>query len=520
MPPAASTILPFRPTAFLVLHPATADALVARIDELFAARGSLGPGPRPAVRVVASPRAPRPDPGILVATADHHAWLALAGMPDAPHFAYVRPELAMVRAVLPFPWPDGSAEAAAWSELLALDRLLCPLPQVMLEDVHAAGDLLWPALEAALGLPPGPRPASAARAALPDYDAALAALMPPLSLGEALRATRRRLQTGRHTVRAGAEGLSLLGSGWSSPEADFVWSERPVATLRLPEGEPGRALLCRLHGTLLRRPGRGAGLTAWAGDAPSVHGTVAAHGSPDLVLDVPLPLAAEAAEGLQVTLRFDAPVRPCDIGGGADERLLALALAGIEVLDAPDPPPPASPPRVPVSASPAASGTALDDPLVGEAVRRLRPRLALVLAARLEAGLAAAATLRALGVDAVVLSRALADPAVAAILVPLDAGDADPGVRLFRAGLPAMPAALDAAGLRVDLVVLCDDPQIAPFLDAARSPAGAAALSGAGIVAATGDPYGCGAAFFWHARALDGVIRFGPDVTTLLPAAG
>ena len=138
-------------------------------------------------------------------------------------------------------------------------------------------------------------------------------------------------EAGRHgalslAIAAGEPALALLGSGWSQPEANGVWSDGSVAVLRLPEATEGpwkivlaasaypgpavdRVLTARMENQIVARHVYTAG---FAGADQPVEFTV----------DTPGPLVLEMPWATS----------PLDLGRSGDSRRLGICLHRVEMV--------------------------------------------------------------------------------------------------------------------------------------------------------------------------------------------
>jgi hypothetical protein len=150
----------------------------------------------------------------------------------------------------------------------------------------------------------------------------------------------------------GGNGGALLGAGWSAPEAGYVWTSGTTSRLTLPR--PACADAYRLHLQLhpfTRPPGLPVQhLTLNINGTQAAAPPIAQHAI--LTLDLPWPLLEP---GAQIDIAFALPdaARPCDFGGGDDDRVLALQLKRLLLtridIPAPAPSTPAEPIESPLA---------------------------------------------------------------------------------------------------------------------------------------------------------------------------
>lgn len=118
----------------------------------------------------------------------------------------------------------------------------------------------------------------------------------------------------------------ILGEGWSAIEGDSVWSDGPLAVLRLP-ADAGRGRMLTLDlGSFV--PGHGARIRLQAvanGRAAGSWTFYPTERRRRVTLDLgPAPGAAQ-----HIVLAIDKPLRPVDHGIGRDTRRLGVSLYGI-----------------------------------------------------------------------------------------------------------------------------------------------------------------------------------------------
>ncbi|TQK02539.1 hypothetical protein [Herbaspirillum sp. SJZ107] len=118
----------------------------------------------------------------------------------------------------------------------------------------------------------------------------------------------------------------ILGEGWSAIEGDSVWSDGPLAVLRLPaDPQRGRMLTLDLGSFV---PGYGARIRLQAvvnGRAAGSWTFYPTERRRRVTLDLgPAPGAAQ-----HIVLTIDQPLRPVDYGIGQDTRRLGISLYGI-----------------------------------------------------------------------------------------------------------------------------------------------------------------------------------------------
>ncbi len=168
------------------------------------------------------------------------------------------------------------------------------------------------------GLPPLP-PATGTGL---NGDLALAPFVPRIFLDEMM------------DVRAGSAALQYLDTGFSHPEAEGIWIDGGVGTLRLRIANAGKPEDLQIALTLAGRP-------AQADNRPQ-HATVAVNGMTlgyfqlserPTSITVQLPLGLAAAEVLQVRIMADhaEPVRNAE-GAITDPRRLGIVLTGLGIF--------------------------------------------------------------------------------------------------------------------------------------------------------------------------------------------
>lgn len=130
---------------------------------------------------------------------------------------------------------------------------------------------------------------------------------------------------------AGTPSAELLRSGWSGLEPWGVWSDGPIATLKLPTPKPAQAIEIAIQ----LRPFLPPGVTTLAVDI-SVNDVVTVHAelaglAP--VSEIVISVQADVIRGgdIELTFRIPKPHRPVDFGMGGDTRRLGIGLESVEV---------------------------------------------------------------------------------------------------------------------------------------------------------------------------------------------
>lgn len=134
-------------------------------------------------------------------------------------------------------------------------------------------------------------------------------------------------------VQAGSDGLALLGAGWCAPEGTFVWASGDTSTLNVPV-EAGHAayVVILAMGAVPRRRQR---VTVWS-DGHFL-GMMLVRGEVELTLHVPASLAADGV--LVLTIVHRDCIRPADLDGGGDDRVISVWLRHVAVHGTPLVPP-------------------------------------------------------------------------------------------------------------------------------------------------------------------------------------
>jgi hypothetical protein len=118
----------------------------------------------------------------------------------------------------------------------------------------------------------------------------------------------------------------VLGPGWSVVEGDFVWSDGPVAELRLPPDPRRERMLTLDLGSFV--PGYGARIEVQAAvDARPAGGWT--FYPTERRRRVTLNLGPAPGAAHHIVLRIDRPLRPIDYGIARDARRLGVSLYGI-----------------------------------------------------------------------------------------------------------------------------------------------------------------------------------------------
>ena len=128
-------------------------------------------------------------------------------------------------------------------------------------------------------------------------------------------------------IGAGEPALAMLGSGWSAPEANGVWSDGSTAVLRLPEVADGP---WRVTLTASPHPGPGRAtdriLTVRAGDAVVTQRIYPADAPSTVSL---LEFAVDAPGRILIEMPW--ATSPRDLGTSADVRRLGICLHRVEM---------------------------------------------------------------------------------------------------------------------------------------------------------------------------------------------
>jgi hypothetical protein len=118
----------------------------------------------------------------------------------------------------------------------------------------------------------------------------------------------------------------VMGKGWSTIEGDFVWSEGPVAELRLPV-DPQRARMLTLDlGSFV--PGYEVHIDVHAVVNGKPAGTWAFYPT-ERRRRITLDLGGDPGAAQHIELQIDKPVRPIDYNISQDARRLGVSLYGI-----------------------------------------------------------------------------------------------------------------------------------------------------------------------------------------------
>lgn len=125
---------------------------------------------------------------------------------------------------------------------------------------------------------------------------------------------------------SGSELAGMLGHGWSSPEAEGIWTDGPVASLQFERPAPGPLRLAVV----------GVGLASRAGGTQDI--TVVIDGDPSTVwhagdlqegrFTVRVPAGSDP---VRIRFRIGQPTRPVDRGMGADDRELGLLVRQLQI---------------------------------------------------------------------------------------------------------------------------------------------------------------------------------------------
>ena len=236
--PSAPAVTEREPPVVVLLASGSAAAAAALRQAQAVAAGRTG-SPAWSVEAAGAPPGPLvrwawrtwPRPRVRVTCDDTQGWLAFAEeRPELLRLIYVRPGLMPARDAVGRPWPPGAA-AARWRERVELDGLLRHLPTVAEEQLFGEPARALARMAALLG-----EAAVPAVAAAPDKAGYGQALRDTLGAGTGAAVAPEWAAAGVLPVRTGGAGLALLGSGWSYPEPDRVWSDGALATLRIAAG--------------------------------------------------------------------------------------------------------------------------------------------------------------------------------------------------------------------------------------------------------------------------------------------
>ncbi|MGI3778861.1 MAG: hypothetical protein ACRYGC_16340 [Janthinobacterium lividum] len=138
----------------------------------------------------------------------------------------------------------------------------------------------------------------------------------------------------RFAVEEGSEdGLALLGEGWCAPEGTFVWASGETSTLSVPVGGGHAAYVLVLGmGPVPRRRQR---ITVWSDG--HLLGMVLVRGAMEVTLHVPAALVVDGLLALTIVHRDC--MRPSDLDGGDDHRVISVWLRDVAVYGTPLVPP-------------------------------------------------------------------------------------------------------------------------------------------------------------------------------------
>ena len=474
-----------RPTpVFLVFDVTTADVLADEIDALWPPGIEAAAPARPTRRVGVDDGAPCT---ALFAVGERMAeWAARAQADPARWRAlYVRPELMIAAEALGGLWEPDDDDDEGWRGVRAVDRDLKRFATLRMETIFAGGDPLKAALAELLERPAPDRPPPGAVESA-RYMGALAELLSPSRLGCRPEGAGPVPDAGLFPVRSDALGLAFLGRGWCGPESDFTWTSGSAASLLVPAA-PDRERTCRLSGHLITHPDRAVRVAVRLDGAPVAR--LVNMGGAGAAFSIELTLGRQPAGGLhRIDLAIHDPVRPCDLGESGDRRELGVALAEIELADAPE--------------AHESELAFLKDDLAVRLFARRSPRLTLVVAEDETFAASAARACAMLGCPQVLFTSDVSTSGAWSLSAA--------GARHVGRDLRRLGDALNDAGLQIDLAVLCDAASIAAWFAVCEEPR--PSLEGASLILNTGSGYGCGRPFSWYVARWAALVQVSPCV--------
>lgn len=128
-------------------------------------------------------------------------------------------------------------------------------------------------------------------------------------------------------------GLAALGTGWCAPERTFVWASGDTSTLSIPVDavHPAYVAILRM-GPVPRRRQR---ITVWSNG--HFLGLVLVRSEMQVTLHVPASLVVDGL--LPLTIVHRDCIRPSDLDGGTDHRVLSVLLSHVALHGTPLVPP-------------------------------------------------------------------------------------------------------------------------------------------------------------------------------------
>ena len=416
---------------------------------------------------------------------------------------YVRAEYMIMQELFGEIWFAADSDLIAWRELVYIDHSLKSCPIIRMEDIFSSASDMWSTLAQLTGMTikAGYEFSRGKESALQAYRKALAAILRSGEPNSALGEEGSAVLSGHYPVRANGAGLRFLASGWCSAEQGFAWNDGYSASLVIPASGGEAKVKCRLQGHVMLHSRKVLEVRIYMEGELLKSLRYTPDASP--AFDVSLVLSRPKAGAYRVSLQFSNPVRPSDVGIGPDSRRLALALSNISLEGAPHSAVSISPQRrgssrssrnkvaADVGAAESHDLSFLSEPIAENLMRGHPDGLILVLASDDEVATAVAERCAALGRRRVATASATAE-ATSAGAVGKDhtswssAGEVPWSLR---GDLDGVAQELSVGDLAVDVVVLCDEAQFAPWFRGAAGCSAAAGLSGASLVLNVSDPY-------------------------------
>ena len=119
----------------------------------------------------------------------------------------------------------------------------------------------------------------------------------------------------------------ILGKGWTAVEGDFVWSEGPLAQLRLPADPQRTGKVTLYFGSFIPNTQVRMNVQAFVNGKPGGTWTFDAT---ELRRRITLDLGPDPAVEQHIAFKIDKPLRPVDFKLSPDARLLGISLYGIK----------------------------------------------------------------------------------------------------------------------------------------------------------------------------------------------